>query len=146
MIIHRSQYWDMKHSVYLTNHFVAKADLESLTDEQIWIARPCSYKKEPFSLSYYHGIMLKLEADRMLLQQPKGSFLLRSVLQQYWISYKNINDRRIIHSQIIKSPDSYHSIEEIQGQFTSIRNTFIWFYSSLKLLYHLWYLSIIKYK
>ena len=102
--------------------FIARADDESLTDEQAWNARPDSYKKEPFSLSFYHGsCLLKVEAERMLLQQPKGTFLLRLHLKQYWITYKNINDHRIIHSKINGNPESKYSADEIQEQFTSIR-------------------------
>ena len=89
-----NQYWLGEPKLNKTAQDRLKPD--NLTDDEMMCRRHSSKRREPFSLSYYHGTMNKTEAQRMLIQEPSGTFLLRmNETKEFRLSHKKAS--RIEH-------------------------------------------------
>eukprot|EP00092_Neocalanus_flemingeri_P013360 GFUD01014404.1.p1 GENE.GFUD01014404.1~~GFUD01014404.1.p1 ORF type:complete len:1194 (+),score=272.25 GFUD01014404.1:67-3648(+) len=122
-LIENYQNMDEKHKYWLGEPFLNKMALdrlkpENLTDEEMICRRHSSKRKEPYSLPYFHGSMSKSEAQKILIQEPSGTFLLRNNdKNEYRLSHKRSS--RIEHIRI--SYQTNYTVECITGEFSSIR-------------------------
>ena len=109
-----------------TSIFSYQESQENLTDDQMMRNRDNSRRGEPGSLPFYHGTMCNPTANKTLVRESPGTFLVRKThLQQFFLSYKTVSGREIVHSKITstQNPNStltYYSIEGARAS-TSIR-------------------------
>jgi hypothetical protein len=93
-LIENYQHVDKTNKYWLGEPFLNKVARDrlkpdNLTDDEMICRRNSSKRKEPFSLSFYHGTMTKTEAQRILIQEPSGTFLLRMNEQnEFRLSHK----------------------------------------------------------
>ena len=113
-----------------TSIFSYQKSLEqNLTDDQMMRNRDNSRRGEPGSLPYYHGTMCSSAANKTLVRESPGTFLVRKTPnQQFFLSYKTVSTRQIVHSKINSTQSqnsirTYYSIEPSTRAraFTSIR-------------------------
>ena len=85
--------------------------------------RDNSRRREPSSLPFYHGTMCSDVASDMLMRESPGTFLVRRVVNtdHFYISYKTVKSKKILHSKIHFTHDSNCFIEEAEVTSTSIR-------------------------
>ena len=94
-----------------------------MTDDQVLEHRDNSRRREPSSLHFYHGTMCTKVASDMLMRESPGTFLVWRVVNtdQFYLSYKTVNNKTILHSKINFTNDSNCFIEEAEVTSTSIR-------------------------
>ena len=79
--------------------------------------RDNSRRGEPGSLPYYHGTMCSSAANKTLVRESPGTFLVRKTPNlQFFLSYKTVSTRQIVHSKINSTQSqnsirTYYSIE-----------------------------------
>merc|ERR1712150_90840 len=105
-----------------TQQALNKMKEENLTDDQVLKNRDNSRRREPNSLPFYHGTMCATAATKMLMRESPGTFLVRKLINSdnFYLSYKTVSGKEIIHSKINSTEGSYYSVSEAPPS-TSLR-------------------------
>ena len=103
-------------------NFLSQMKEENLTDDQVLKNRDNSRRREPNSLPFYHGTMCATAATKMLMRESPGTFLVRKLINSdnFYLSYKTVSGKEIIHSKINSTEGSYYSVSEAPPS-TSLR-------------------------